>query len=316
MEYNESVSVVMPVHNGERYLRESIESVLNQTYINFEFLIIENCSTDSSAEIIKSYKDPRIRLIVEEECGQVQAYNRGFKEAKGEYIFIHDQDDISHPERFKMQIECVISSDVDICGTFITLIDEKGFYLSDQIKKISWQEIGQELLYNPTAIHNSTVCIKKSVFNKNGYWQRQYYPVADCEFYMNAFLTDFTFGNIPAYLYKYRRHKSQITANDKKKSLIIFRDTALKYSHKIYGMIKKDFYRNKGLVYYYTNNLPLAFFNLLVAIMYGEKSKKTLRYLIIIFFLGIPLSIIRRTRLIETKYFMKLKIIFNKILKL
>ena len=81
--FDSLVSVVMPVHNGEKFLREAIESVLNQTYKNFEFLIIENCSTDSSVEIIKSYNDSRISLIIEEDCGQVRAYNRGFKEAKG-----------------------------------------------------------------------------------------------------------------------------------------------------------------------------------------------------------------------------------------
>ena len=117
--FDSLVSVVMPVHNGEKFLREAIESVLNQTYKNFEFLIIENCSTDSSVEIIKSYNDSRISLIIEEDCGQVRAYNRGFKEAKGEYIFIHDQDDISHFERFEKQIEYITKNKVDICGSFV-----------------------------------------------------------------------------------------------------------------------------------------------------------------------------------------------------
>jgi glycosyltransferase involved in cell wall biosynthesis len=124
MEYNDRVSVVMPVHNGEKFLREAIESVLNQTYTNFEFLLIENCSTDSSVEIIKSYNDQRIKLIVEEDCGIVQGYNRGFKEAKGEYIIVHDQDDISLPERIESQLYFLTRNKLDLCGSSFSIVNE------------------------------------------------------------------------------------------------------------------------------------------------------------------------------------------------
>ena len=313
MEYNELVSVVMPVHNGERFLREAIESVLKQTYTKFELLIIENCSTDSSVEIIKSYKDSRIRLIIEEDCGQVQAYNRGFKEAKGDYIIIHDQDDTSHITRFKKQLNCMVKNDIDICGSYFTLINSQNKIISYQKKSLNDYEIKEALFYKTTALHNSGLCISKEVFVKNGYWDLKYYPVADCEFYIRAALLNFKFENLPEYLSNYRRHPLQITAKEKNKSLMKFRSIALNYLTKTHSSNRKVFYKYKGLIYYYTNNILFAFFYFLTAVILGEKSKKTLRYLFISFFFGIPLSVLRRTKYIENKYFENFKDIFNNI---
>lgn len=102
---NIEVSVVMSVYNGEKYLREAIESILKQTFTHFEFIIIDDGSSDRSANIIKSYKDSRIVFLQQENKGLAAALNSGVGIAKGRYIARMDADDRSHPERLLKQVE-------------------------------------------------------------------------------------------------------------------------------------------------------------------------------------------------------------------
>ncbi len=94
----------MPVYNAEAYLRPAIESILDQSFTDFEFLIVDDGSTDHSVEIISSYNDPRIRLIQQENQGCYPARNRAIQEARGELLANMDADDISLPTRFERQI--------------------------------------------------------------------------------------------------------------------------------------------------------------------------------------------------------------------
>ncbi len=308
--FDSLVSVVMPVHNGERFLCEAIESVLNQTYTNFEFLIIENCSTDSSIEIIKSYKDPRIRLIIEEDCGQVQAYNRGFKEAKGEYVFIHDQDDISHPVRFLKQLNYIKQNDADICGSYFKIIDKDNKIIGSQKIPIKNNDIKEQLLYKNYTIFNSSICINQKVFNEIGYFDKKFSPSSDYEFYLRG-CDKFTYLNVPEFLYSWRIHNKQISTLNKKdtveKSLYI----SLKYlnsSSKRYSEL--NYY--KGLIFYYNNKLFKAFSYFIKTVTINNFSKPALRYLIITMFFGIPLKIMRKKNFVYSKYFLGLKLFFNK----
>ena len=99
-----SISVIMPVYNTAKYLNEAIDSILNQTYKDFEFIIIDDCSTDGSLDIIKTYSDDRIILIENEtNKGYVYGLNYALSFAKGKYIARMDSDDISLPNRFKRQ---------------------------------------------------------------------------------------------------------------------------------------------------------------------------------------------------------------------
>src|SRR6187397_2012165 len=99
------VTVLMSVYNAEKYLREAIDSILNQTYRNFEFIIINDASTDGSEAIINSYKDERIRLISNSQNLRLTAsLNKGIDLAKGKYIARMDADDASLPERLQKQV--------------------------------------------------------------------------------------------------------------------------------------------------------------------------------------------------------------------
>lgn len=104
MRTNPLVTVLMPVYNGEKYLREAVGSILGQTLTDFEFLILDDGSTDSSAEIIQSYSDPRIRLIRNERNRGISAVlNQGLELASSELIARMDADDISYPDRLEKQ---------------------------------------------------------------------------------------------------------------------------------------------------------------------------------------------------------------------
>jgi len=122
------ISVIMSVYNGEKYLREAIESILNQTFADFEFIIVNDGSTDSSLEIIQSYHDKRIRVIDNEEnIGLTKSLNKAIKQAQGEYIARQDADDVSLPNRFEEQKKYFEQHPgTALLGTSIYIIDEDG----------------------------------------------------------------------------------------------------------------------------------------------------------------------------------------------
>ena len=126
------ISVLMPVYNGVQFLDRSIKSILSQTFYNFEYIIINDGSTDGSLKIINSYKDSRIKIInYSKNMGITFALNNGLNIAKGDYIARQDQDDISLPNRFMLQIEYLENNDIDLVDTNFIFIDENDKYLQD-----------------------------------------------------------------------------------------------------------------------------------------------------------------------------------------
>jgi len=122
---NPKITVLLPVYNCELYIKEAVESILNQTFTNFEFLIIDDSSTDNTVAIIKTYNDSRIQLIEKPvNTGYTNSLNLGLELAKGEYIARMDGDDISLPDRFFKQVTFLDSNqDVVLCGTNFSIID-------------------------------------------------------------------------------------------------------------------------------------------------------------------------------------------------
>ncbi len=122
------VSVVMAVYNGERYLRQAIDSILSQTFTDFEFIIIDDGSTDSTADIVHSYGDPRVRRMKNaENLGLARSLNIGFDTASGEYIARMDSDDVSLPERLQKQVTYMDEHpEIAASGTWARDIDQEG----------------------------------------------------------------------------------------------------------------------------------------------------------------------------------------------
>ena len=118
------ITVLMPVYNGEKYLRESVDSILNQTFTDFELLIINDGSTDSSMEILNSYSDSRIRIVTNEvNLRLIKTLNKGIDLATGEYIARMDCDDIADPKRLEIQLQYMEKHpDVAVCGTGVKAV--------------------------------------------------------------------------------------------------------------------------------------------------------------------------------------------------
>jgi len=172
--HNPKITVLMTLFNGEKYLREAMESMLNQTYKDFEFLIIDDASTDSSSEIILSYKDPRIRLIENEQnIGFVLSLNKGLQLAKGEYIARMDADDISMPERLEKQIKLLEENPkVGMTACWISIIHENNneisFWKIDRQNNSS-EEIYYILNFENCLAHSSVIFRKELVIEIGGY---------------------------------------------------------------------------------------------------------------------------------------------------
>jgi glycosyltransferase involved in cell wall biosynthesis len=205
---NPRVTVLMPVYNGAQYLHEAMESILQQSFTDFEFLIINDASTDQSANIINSYSDLRIRLVENDRnIGLVHTLNRGIDLAKGEFIARMDCDDISIPERLEKQLVLMEHySEVGVCGGWIEYFMGRQLVLQ---LPLSDEEIKRTLpLYNPMA--HPTVMIRTAVIKTQQlYYDPEYRHVEDYELWTRlAAIT--CFANIPEVLLKYRIHPEQI----------------------------------------------------------------------------------------------------------
>jgi len=166
--FNPKVTVIIPVYNGEQFLRTSIESILNQTYGNFNVLVIDDGSTDNSQEIIKMYHDPRIKVLTNEKNqGLVFSLNRGLDCSDGDYAARMDCDDFSLPTRLEKQVEFMESNpDVGVCGTWYSVYDES---LSNEMYTanlaVNPEEIRTVLFFCCCLCHPSTM-LRLSYFNK------------------------------------------------------------------------------------------------------------------------------------------------------
>lgn len=167
---NPKVSVLMGVYNGEKYLREAIDSILNQIFKDFEFLIIDDGSTDNSSNILKSYIDPRIILFKQNNSGCYKALNLGLKYAKGKYIAILDSDDISHNERLEKQFEYLENhKECVCCSTDTNIIDEEGNHIYTVRNNLSKKELSKQLPEKNPFTHSSLMIRKNIMLDLGGY---------------------------------------------------------------------------------------------------------------------------------------------------
>jgi glycosyltransferase involved in cell wall biosynthesis len=172
------VSVILPVYNGEKYLREAIGSILSQTYEDFEFIIINDGSTDKSEEIILSYKDGRIVYSKNEfNKGLIYSLNKSIELATGDLIARMDADDIAFPDRLQKQVDYFEKSHIGILASTVQLIDENGNPLpdwEDDIQNITFLQIRNYLLKNNCLAH-PTILGSASLFKKYKYQENQKY---------------------------------------------------------------------------------------------------------------------------------------------
>lgn len=212
------ISVLMSVYNGSPYLQESVESILNQTFSDFEFIIIDDCSIDNSRKIIEEYakKDRRITLIVNEEnLGLTKSLNKGLKVAKGEYIARQDADDISLPKRLEKEVFVLAKhSDVVLVSCEMEEIDAEGNITGISRRACDSNLVAWHLLFhNHLGGHSQVMFRREPTINLGGYCE-DYRYAQDYELW-GRLLKLGKIVILPDVLLKQRSHNKSIS-NSKK----------------------------------------------------------------------------------------------------
>lgn len=207
------VTVLMPVYNGDKYLRDAIESILGQTYRNFEFLILDDGSTDATASIIRSYRDERIRFLTNPTRLKLSgALNRGMEEARGGLIARMDADDIARPQRLARQVEFFKTNrEIGVCGAWVRRFGNGKPRIDRNPTKSA--EIRAYALFECPFSHPS-VMLNRSFFAAAGLrYNGDFYPTEDYELWTRA-VHVFPCANIPEVLLDYRVHKGGMTGGE------------------------------------------------------------------------------------------------------
>lgn len=214
------VSVVMPAYNAEHYIARAIESILNQTFKNFELLIIDDASTDKTKEIIKRFrkKDHRIVLVENKQNLQIsKTLNLGIGLAKADVVARMDADDLSLPDRLKLQYEYLEKHPkIAIVGANIIVVDEKGNQLSTREYPESSKDLKKVMFrYSPFA--HPVVMFRKKAFEKFGGYDSKMVPCEDIDLWFKLG-SKYEFGTVPEYVMKYTILKNS-NSNKKLKDL-------------------------------------------------------------------------------------------------
>ena len=207
------VSVLMSVYNGDRYLREAIDSILNQTLENFEFIIIDDGSTDASNQIIKSYRDPRLKMVKNEEnIGLTKSLNIGIGLCCGEYIARMDADDISLPEKLEKQIEFMDNNpEIGIMGTKAAEINYRGeIILNKTAHNTSDKAIKVQLMFGTCFLHPS-VMIRRRMLERTGLCYDENFSTSQDYFLWWQLSSHTKFFNLSDVLLHCRKHSNRLS---------------------------------------------------------------------------------------------------------
>ena len=208
------ISVIMSVYNGEKYLVQAIDSILNQTYQNFEFIIIDDCSTDNSSHILQEYaqKDSRIKIIKKEKNigikGFIENLNLGISIAKGKYIARMDQDDVSLPERFQKQVDFLENNpEITLVGAQLNLINEQNKITGEAIAALQHRDIVKRITSQIQLFH-PVIMFRK---DQNIQYREKFIYCEDYDLYLNLITQGKKLANINEKLLHYRILESSIS---------------------------------------------------------------------------------------------------------
>ena len=209
----------MPVYNGEAYLREALDSILHQSYSSFEFIIINDGSTDGTQDILEDYHDPRIRLYHQENQGLSSSLNRGIALAQGEYIARMDADDISQPDRLDKQVAFLdCHPEIGLVGSSIQTMDFQGVLQKKIHYPLDHHLIKWSMCFiNPLA--HPTVMMRRSAVNATTGYNPDTEPAEDYDLWTRLSNTT-RLANLSDPLVYLRRHDSCITHARREMQLI------------------------------------------------------------------------------------------------
>ena len=209
------ISIIMSVYNGEKYVSYAIESILCQTFREFEFLIVNDGSTDSTPEILEKYakRDSRIKIFHQENKGLIKSLNSLISVAKGIFIARQDADDISAVTRLQKQVKFLKKSNrIDALGTSHFLIDDKNKIIDLFLRPSTHEQIKALLPYINPMCHGSMV-IRKEIFNELGGYNESALYVEDYEMWLRMVTKNKKISNLREPLYFWRVHKEGIASS-------------------------------------------------------------------------------------------------------
>lgn len=201
------ISILLAVYNGEQYLRRSLESLLNQTYKDFEILIGFNGTKDRSKKIVSEYNDDRIRVFdYGDDTGKSKTLNKLLKESKGEWLAIQDDDDIWLPKKIELQMELALEGKYDVIGSKIFYCDEL-----DKIKGMpnistEHEDIVSKSLSGDNQIPNTSAIFKRSDAESVNGWDENLAGVEDFDFWLKLMKKGCKFKNLKKQLVLHRVH--------------------------------------------------------------------------------------------------------------
>ena len=209
------VSVLMPVYKTAPYLREAMDSMLCQTFKDFELIVLNDCSPDNAEEILDAYDDSRIvRYKGENNVGLSNVLNVGIGMARGKYIARMDSDDISLPNRLQIQVDYLEThSEIDLASVGMQLFGAKE---SVWIRERNPEKVKIEALFHSPVLHASSMWRKDS-FERHGLrFRQEMVPAEDYDLWTRAMLKGLKLMNLPEVLYEYRIHEAQATVQTDK----------------------------------------------------------------------------------------------------
>lgn len=265
------VSVVMPTYNNGPYLRVAIDSILNQTYTDFELIIVDDASTDNAAEILSSYKDPRIRVIRHDvNAGVSISRNDGMNASVGEYIAVMDGDDVSYPLRLELQVKFLDSHpDYVVVGCSVyDNIDLDGSLLF-RTQMVSENEEIQRTLVQKWCFHHASIMFRRELLDQINGYRKEFVVAEDHDFLLRA-LEHGKAYNIDANLTAYRINLKSLTML-KMESIAKYEKCAIDLSKKrragesenleeIFSENVTNFYSNRSTISKIKNKLGMYFY--------------------------------------------------------
>ena len=210
------VSILMPVFKTEPFLREAVDSILSQTFTDFELIVLNDCSPGNAEDILDEYNDPRIaRYRGKENVGFANVLNVGIQMAKGKYIARMDSDDISAPNRLEVQVDYLERhADIDLCSCGMILFGA----MEDQwIRESDLETVRINALFFSPILHAASVW-RRDAFERLGLrFRQEMVPAEDYDLWCRALSYGLRLVNIPQCMYQYRIHPDQATGNMEKR---------------------------------------------------------------------------------------------------
>jgi hypothetical protein len=235
------VTVLMPVRNGLPWLREALESLASQTMGDFELLVLEDGSTDGTAEFLAAWSDHRLRVIPTRGIGMAAALNLGLDAARAPLVARHDADDVSAPHRLEAQVAYLASRpDVGVVATAADYIDAHGRAIdNDWVRTVRIQHDAALTPEQVAALMPLTCCVthgsimaRAEVLRAAGGYQRGIWPVEDYDLWLRL-LPETALAKLPERLYRYRIHDAQLSGHVRDRQLVEALSAKFRYLRRV-----------------------------------------------------------------------------------